>query len=74
LRSANQLVVTLLLYRECLLRRSNSVALSNGELRKLGISRQTKYRALDELREAGAIAIEESNTRRLMRMNLLWFP
>ena len=74
MRSANQLVVTLLLYRECLLRRSNSVALSNGELRKLGISRQTKYRALDELREAGAIAIEESNTRRLMRMNLLWFP
>ena len=73
-RSADQLVVALLLYRECLLRRSNTVALSNGELRNLGISRQTKYRALDELREAGAIAIEEANTRRSVRVTLLWFP
>jgi hypothetical protein len=73
-RSADQLVVALLLYRECLLRRSNAVALSNGELRKLGISRQTKYRALDELREAGAIAIEESDTRRSVTVTLLWFP
>ena len=73
-RSADQLVVALLLYRECLLRRSNTVALSNGELRKLGISRQTKYRALEELREAGAIAIEESNTRCSVRVTLLWFP
>jgi len=73
-RSADQLVVALLLYRECLLRRSNTVALSNGELRNLGVSRQTKYRALEELREAGAIAIEESNTRCSVRVTLLWFP
>jgi hypothetical protein len=73
-RSADQLVVALLLYRECLLRRSNTVALSNGELRKLGISRQTKYRALDELCEAGAIAIEEADTRRSVWVTLLWFP
>jgi hypothetical protein len=73
-RSADQLMVALLLYRECLLRRSNTVALSNGELRKLGISRQTKYRALGELREAGAIAIEEADTRRSVRVTVLWFP
>lgn len=73
-RSADQLVVALLLYRECLLRQSNSVALSNGEFRKLGISRQTKYRALDELRGAGAIAIKEADTRRSVRVTLLWFP
>jgi hypothetical protein len=73
-RSADQLVVALLLYRECLRRRSNTVALSNGELRKLGISRQTKYRALGELREAGAIAIEDNDTRRSVRVILLWFP
>ena len=71
---ADQLVVALLLYRECLLRRSNTVALSNGELRKLGISRYTKYRALAWLREAGVIAIEEADTRRSVRVTLLWFP
>jgi hypothetical protein len=74
MRSADQLVVALLLYRECLLRRSNTVALSNGELRKLGISRQTKYRALGELREAGAAVIEETDKRRSARVTLLWFP
>ena len=47
---------------ECLLPRSKTVALSNGELRKLGISRYAKYRALAWLREAGVIAIEETET------------
>jgi hypothetical protein len=73
-RSADQLVVALLLYRECLLHRSNTVALLNGELRKLGISRQTKYRALDELREAGAIITEQTDNRCAVRVTLLWFP
>ena len=36
---ARPAAVAMLLYRECLMRRSNTVALSNGELRKLGISR-----------------------------------
>jgi len=73
-RSVDQLAVALLLYRECLLRRASTVALPNGGLRNLGISRQTKYRALEELREAGAIAIEEADNRRLVRVTLLWFP
>ena len=56
------------------MRRSNTVPLSNGELGELGISRYAKYRALAWLREAGVIAIEEANTRRSVRVTLLWFP
>ena len=73
-RTPTHLVVAMLIYRECLLRRSNTVALSNGALRELGISRYAKYRALAWLREAGVIAIEEANTRRSVRVTLLWFP
>jgi len=47
----------LVLYRQCLMRRSKTVSLPNTELRELGISRQTKYRALAELEEAGALII-----------------
>ena len=52
IRTPEQLAVALLLYRECLMRRSNTVALSNNKLRELGISRQTKYRTLGRLQEA----------------------
>ena len=73
-RTTAHLVVAMLIYRECLRRRSNTVALSNGELRKLGISRYAKYRALAWLCGVGLIAIEEANTRRSVRVTLLWFP
>jgi hypothetical protein len=73
-RTPTHLVLAMLIYRECLMRRSNSVALSNGELRKLGISRYAKYRALAWLRETGGIAIERANARRSVRVTLLWFP
>ena len=73
-RTPAHLVVALLIYRECLLRRSNTVPLSNGELGELGISRYAKYRALAWLREAGVIAIEEAKTGRSVRVTLLWFP
>jgi hypothetical protein len=72
-RTSDQLAVALLLYRECLVRRSNTVTLSNGALRKLGISRYTKYRALVWLHEAGVVAIEGRNGRSV-RATLLWFP
>ena len=72
-RTPGQLAVALLLYRECLWRRNNTVALSNGELRKLGISRETKYRALGWLQEVRAVTIETRNGRSL-RVTLLWFP
>ena len=73
-RTTTHLVVAMLIYRECLRRRSNTVALSNGELRKLGISRYAKYRALAWLDGAGVIAIEKANTGHSARAILLWFP
>jgi hypothetical protein len=73
-RTPTQLAVAMLIYRECLMRRSNAAALSNGELRKLGISRYAKYRALAWLREAGTITTEETDNRRAVRITLLWFP
>src|SRR6266487_4759429 len=52
-RSADQLVVLLLLYRRCLMRRSRTVTLPNGDLAALGISRQTKYRLFGRLQGEG---------------------
>jgi hypothetical protein len=64
----------MLIYRECLRHRSNTVALSNRELRKLGISRYGKYRALAWLRGTEVMAIKETNTRCSVQVTLLWFP
>jgi len=72
-RSADQLVVLQLLYRRCLLRRSKTVALPNGELAALGISRFTKYRLLANLQEAGAAAVEQRNGQ-ASAVTLNWFP
>ena len=74
IRTPTQLVVAEMIYRECLLRRSKTVPLSNGDLGELGISRYAKYRALAWLHKAGVIAIEEANTRRSVRVTLHWFP
>ena len=73
MRTPEQLAVALLLYRECLVQRSNTVALSNDKLRELGISRQTKYRTLGWLQEAGAVTIGTRNGRSV-GVTLLWFP
>ena len=72
-RSADQLLVMLILYRQCLMQRSKTVSLPNTELRSLGISRQTKYRALAELEEAGALTEEPWNGRSV-QVTLHWFP
>jgi hypothetical protein len=72
-RSVDQLLVMLVLYRQCLLRRSKTVSLPNTELRELRISRQTKYRALAELEEVGAL-IKEPWNGRSVQVTLHWFP
>src|SRR5262245_35437656 len=72
-RSPQQLAVAQVLYRQCLLKRSRTVGLPNSGLRKLGISRHTKYRALAELKEAGACVIE-TGTGQSIRVTLHWFP
>jgi hypothetical protein len=72
-RTAEQLVVVQLLYRECLVQGSKTVDLSNGALTALGISRYIKYRALDGLAEAGGLTVEAQNGRSV-RVTLHWFP
>jgi hypothetical protein len=71
--TADRLAVAVLLYRECRIRRNLTVALPNGEVRKLGLSRYTKYRTLALLEEAGAVEIEVQNGRSI-RVTLRWFP
>ena len=73
LRSSDRLAVAQLLYRQCLMRRSKTVDLSNSSLAELGIGRMTKYRALTLLQEAGAVTIEARNGRSV-RVTLHWFP
>jgi hypothetical protein len=72
-RSADQLVVLMLLYRRCLMAKSQTVTLPNGDLAALGISRYTKYRLLGWLRGAGAATVEGQNGQAL-RVTLHWFP
>jgi|SRR5262245_16644517 len=71
--SVDQMLVAMIVYHRCLRRRSRTVDLPNGELRKLGISRYTKYRTLAELEEAGALTVEDSDGRST-RVTLHWFP
>jgi hypothetical protein len=73
LRTSDRLAVALLIYRQCLLRRSKTVDLSNNLLAELGIGRDTKYRALTLLQEAGAVTIKTRNGRSV-RVTLHWFP
>jgi hypothetical protein len=72
-RTPEQLAIAQLLYRQCLVQRSRTVALSNHELRKLGISRYAKYRALGLLQEVGAVTIEPRHGRSI-QVTLHWFP
>lgn len=73
-RSIDQLLVAMIVYSRCLRRRSWTVDLPNGELREFGIRRQTKYRALAELAEAGALTIVETKNGRSTRVTLHWVP
>jgi hypothetical protein len=73
-RSADQLLVLLVLYRRCLVQRSKTVDLPNGELTELGIGRKTKYRTLRFLEEAGAVTVDERQNGRSLRVTLHWFP
>jgi hypothetical protein len=71
--SAVQLLILMLIYRRCLMARSRTVDLPNGELAQLGISRYAKYRALAQLREAGLVILEGRNGRSI-RVTLAGFP
>jgi hypothetical protein len=73
LRTSDRLAVALLVYRQCLRRRSKTIDLSNHSFAGLGIGRMTKYRALALLQEAGAVTIGTRNGRSI-RVTLHWFP
>ena len=70
---SSRLAVAMVIYRQCLIRRTKVIDLSNAMLAELGVSRWTKYRALTQLREAGAITIEAENGHST-RVTLHWFP
>jgi hypothetical protein len=72
-RSVDQLLVAQVLYRQCLMRRSQTVTLPNRELKAVGIGRYTKYRTLALLKEAGAVTFDAKNGQAI-RVTLLWFP
>jgi hypothetical protein len=72
-RSADQLIVLLLIYRQCLMTRSRTVAVPNRELAAFGVSRQTKYRLLAWLQSEGVATVEVANGK-ATRVTLLWFP
>jgi DNA-binding transcriptional ArsR family regulator len=73
LRASDRLAVAMLLYRQCRMRRTQTVELPNTELARLGIGRNTKYRALSQLQEAGAVTVETLDGRRA-QVTLHWFP
>jgi hypothetical protein len=72
-RSADRLVVLMLVYMKCVMKKCNTVSLSNRELGSLGIGRMTKYRGFAEAEEAGALTVEGRNGRSI-RVTLHWFP
>jgi hypothetical protein len=74
LRVSDRLMVAMVLYRKCLMQSSRTVDLSNDELSDFGIGRKTKYRALAQLQEAGAITTGTNTNGRSIRVTLHWFP
>ena len=73
LRSAQQVLVLQLIYRRCLIARSRTVPLPNGDLAAFGISRYGKYRTLAALGEAGLVSLETRNGR-AVQVTLNDFP
>jgi hypothetical protein len=73
-RTPSQWAVATVLYRECLRRQSQTVDLSNGVLKELGVTRQAKYRALIALEKAGVLTVEEADKGHSTRVTLHRFP
>ena len=73
-RNVNQLVILQVIYRQCLMALSRTVALPSGELKELGVSPDAKDRALVQLKAAGAVSVTGGKTGRAVRVTLLRFP
>jgi hypothetical protein len=60
-KTAKQLTVAIYIWKQHVIRgHRKTFDMPNGELRKLGISRNTKYRALELLTKAGVIAAAQT--------------
>ena len=71
-RSKQQVVIALWLYRRSIVCGSGWFTTPNAELeRDLGLSRFTKYRALDELEKAGVVELTRQSPRRVL-VRLCW--
>jgi hypothetical protein len=75
--SKDQLVVALYVYSRCEAYGSKTVPVPNYQLAQLGISRQTKYRAVQHLQQAGALKVEEQEVppgkrQQSLVITLLW--
>jgi hypothetical protein len=73
-RTPSQWAVATVLYRECLRRKSQTVDLSNAVLKRLGVTRYAKYRALVALEKEGVLTVEEADQSHSTRATLHWFP
>jgi hypothetical protein len=74
LKSKEQLIVMLYLYRRCCICRSNTVAVPTEELEELGIGRWGKYRLLRLLEQAGVLRVEETSRQETLKVRLLHWP
>jgi hypothetical protein len=66
----HELMVALYLYHWHVVRKSRTIAVTNGELAELGIRRTSKYRALDRLERAGIIKIKRRLSRQALEVTL----
>jgi hypothetical protein len=72
-KSKEQLIVALYVYRRCCIGRSDTVTVPNDELEQLGISRFGKYRVLIMLEQAGILTVHE-RTGRVTKVRLSHWP
>lgn len=64
IRSKNELVVALILYRQHMIEGDRTIAATNGRLMaEMGISRFTKYRTIRKLEKAGLVTVQRRGKR-----------
>jgi len=74
MRSPEQLVLALLLYRRCVLCNSATIDVPGRDVEKLGLSRHTKRHRLYRFEQLGILCVQERQTGRAMRVTILYWP
>jgi hypothetical protein len=73
-RYKSDIVLGMLVYRLCAIRGTTTVDVTNGSLKKFGISRWTKYRTLRRLAAEGVIRIHPTKNKLALRVTILGAP